>query len=104
MFADDLDELEQRVGEKWAAAGAARIGPIELGEWGALFDMYDGDVQPLSPDVPQFPREQWASYPAKRTFVLLACEAMLDRAGPLTDEQWTTLCMAMQYGGKTRIA
>lgn len=101
----DMSELELRVGEKWTAVAAARLDPdtFDIGEW-AVHHARDGDVRPLSAGVLQFPCEQWASCPAKRTLALLACEAMLDRADTLTDEQWTMLCVAVQYGGKMRIA
>lgn len=52
----------------------------------------------------QFPRERWASYPAKRTATLLMCEKLLDNADELTDQVWVLLCAAMVYGGRTRIA
>jgi hypothetical protein len=101
MTAVDLDVLERRVGEKWVAA-AARMPRWELPE----FDMSAWDEAmktPLPPDVPQFPREQWASYPNRRRVALMIADRLLD-FDELSDEQWVTLCMVMQYGGKTRIA
>jgi hypothetical protein len=44
-------------------------------------------------------RQPFATYST-----LLACEHMLERAEPLTDDQWLTVCLLMQYGYKTRIA
>lgn len=98
-----LTELERRVGEKWAAAAAARAPQwpqaLDMNEWfGAI------DAAPLPPGAPQFPRAQWATYPANRAVVLTACDRLLDSADELTDEQWMAVCMLMQYGGKTRIA
>lgn len=98
----DLAELERRVGEKWVAAVAVRLPEFELLDLGGW-----ADSASLSFPVtvgPQFPRETWASYPAKRTVTLLLCEKLLDNAAELTDEQWITLCLAMQYGGKTRLS
>lgn len=99
---DVLDELEQRVGEKWATAAAARLTPLP-----GPFDFTDWtDWATIEPDalttVPQFPREQWASYPARRTVTLMICDRMLD-FDELTDEQWAQVCLLMQYGGKTRL-
>lgn len=104
-MADDLDELEQRVGEKWAAAAADRFDPewqIDLSQW--ELPLTEGDVVPLPPGTLQFPREQWARYPTARRVALLACETLLDRDGELTDAHWMYLCLVMQYGGKNRIA
>lgn len=101
-MSDDLRELERRVGEKWAAAATARIPEREL----PVFDIHMSawqNLPPLPPGTPQFPREQWASYPARRTAALLAADRMLD-FDELTDEQWMDVCLVMQYGGKTRIA
>lgn len=99
-MSDQLDELEHRVAEKWAAVAGSRIDPrwqFDVTTWGLH------PPPPLPPGTLQFPREQWARYPAKRAAVLLACERILDH-GELTDEQWLTVCLAMQYGGKTLIA
>ncbi|WP_142245552.1 hypothetical protein [Mycobacterium sp. IS-836] len=103
---DELDELELRVGEKWAAAAAARIPQdFDLSHWSEVFDLTDlPPATPLPPDWPQFPREQWLRYPVKRQLTLVLCENLLDRNDELTDEQWMLLCLMMQYGGKVRIA
>lgn len=102
---DALDELERRVGEKWARAVADRMNPqwqiLDTSSW-MLPLPPDGDAT-KDPLLPQFPREQWASYPNKRMVALLACDRMLD-FDDLSDEQWMTLCLLMQYGGKTRIS
>lgn len=101
--APNLDELEQRVGEKWAAIAASRL-PAEafdLSQWAQWGDIEQPPTQ--SPPT-QFPRERWASYPARRTVTLLTCDRMLDFADALTDEQWMTVCFLMQYGGKTRLS
>lgn len=100
---DALDELEHRVGEKWATVAATRTpqwelpdNPFDFSEWMT--------IDPGLIRVPQFPRERWASYPAKRTLALMVCDTLLDRVDELTDEQWMMVCLAMQYGGKTRIS
>lgn len=101
MSTVELEELERRVGAKWASVAAARMpqwavpdDPFDIGAW-------QTDAMPADPDVPQFPREQWASYPAKRTTTLLLCDRMLDL--DMTDEQWAQVCFLLQYGGKTRL-
>lgn len=103
MSANDLRELEARVCGKFMAAANVRAAgwsvPDDPFDWSDWF----GSTE-QSGDVPQFPREQWASYPAKRTAVLMACDRLLDDADKLSDDQWLTLCLAMQYGGKTRLA
>lgn len=100
---DQLETLEQRVGQKWAAAVAARIPHLDMPD--DPFDFSDwltGD--PVPEPVLEFPREQWATYPAKRTVTLLLCDKLLDKADDLTDEQWMMVGLAMQYGGKTRLS
>jgi len=104
---DDLDVLERRVCEKWVAAAAARMpaDAFDPSSWLDGIDMSAWDEAmktPLPPGTPQFPREQWASYPAKRTVALMIADRLLDFE-ELTDEQWMQLCLLMQYGGKTRL-
>lgn len=95
-----LNELEHRVGEKWATVATARLtplpGPFDFTDW------TDWATEAAPTDVPQFPREQWASYPTKRATTLLLCDRLLDM--DLTDEQWLNVCFLMQYGGKTRLS
>lgn len=105
----DLAELEEQVGLKWARCAAARLEgqwpaavatPFDISEW-----MVDrSDLPELVSEVPQFPREQWASYPNARTAVLVACDKLLDRGDKLSDDDWFTVCLAMTYGGKTRLS
>src|SRR5437899_1673714 len=101
-----LEELERRVCEKWATAAAARL-PLDVFDPSGWLDGIDTtawNAEPLPPGTMQFPREQWASYPAKRTAALIYAERLLDFADELTDEQWITLNLVMLYGGKTRLA
>jgi hypothetical protein len=106
-MSEDLEELERRVAEKWAAAAAARIGVYSPGfsfDVAGWFDsLADSGEVSMPDDWPQFPREQWVSYPNKRTAALLLADRLLD-FDELDDEQWSTLCLLMHYGGKTRIA
>lgn len=99
---EDLDALERRVSEKWIAAAAARMPQWDLPD--NPFDSTEwlGDVSAIPSDVPQFPREQWASYPNRRTVTLLTVDRMLDLE--MTDEQWMQVSFLMQYGGKTRLS
>jgi hypothetical protein len=115
-MSESLEELELRVGEKWATAAATRepqweTVEVDLSAWLGEIPIPDNawemstvgqPLPPLLPDTPQFPREQWASYPAKRTVALLIADRLLD-FDELTDEQWMTLCFLMQHGGKTRL-
>jgi hypothetical protein len=105
-MSDSLEQLERRVGEKWASAAATRFpaDAFDPSGWLDGIDASEWGLDELSPGTMQFPREQWASYPNARTVALLTAEAALGRADELTDEQWVTVCMVMQYGGKTRIA
>jgi hypothetical protein len=100
----DLDELEKRVTEKWVAKASERVS-----EWAGLDVPFDASLwlqtapgSPLTPPTFQFPREQWISYPAKRTYTLLILDRLLDF--DLTDEQWAQACFLMHYGGKERVA
>ncbi|AID58933.1 hypothetical protein PBI_GAIA_114 [Mycobacterium phage Gaia] len=98
-----VEQLEQRVARKWAQAAYARgafdASSFDAGEWFDTNIQWGGE----GPDVPQFPREQWASYPAKRALVLTMLDRALD-SEDVSDELWMTICYAMWYGGKTRIA
>lgn len=100
----DLDALERRVTEKWATAAASRI-PADVFDPSGWLDGVDMSAwrRNLPPSAPQFPREQWVSYPNKRTVALLIADRLLD-FDELSDEQWATLNVVMLYGGKTRIA
>jgi hypothetical protein len=101
-MSDELQQLERRVGAKWVAAAAARTPEWAVPE--AAFDMSAWtDMAPLPPGTPQFPREQWVSYPNRRAVALLLADRLLD-FDELTDEQWTQVCMVMQYGGRERVA
>jgi hypothetical protein len=98
---EPLEELELRVGGKWVAAAAARTPEWSVPDF--EFDMSAWtDVAPLPPGTMQFPREQWVSYPRRRTMSLLVVDRMLDL--DMNDEQWGQVCFLMQYGGKERIA
>lgn len=96
-----LDDMEQRVTEKFAAAAFARIDPqwkLDVGEW----TFPDFEFEPLPPGTPQFPREQWVTYPNRRMVTLTLIDRALDLE--LTDEQWTQLTFLMGFGGRERIA
>lgn len=99
-----LIELEGRVTRKWQEAVAARTPQWPMPEvdidWSAW---RDAAKKPLPPGTMQFPREQWVSYPNRRTTVLILADRLLDFE-ELTDEQWHTLNFLMLYGGKERIA
>lgn len=106
MSAADLDALEHRVRERFVAKSAERVS-----DWNGIYDGFDASswlqtspLSPLLPSVPvvQFPREQWVSYPARRTLVLLTVDRLLD-LDELSDEQWVKVCLLMEYGGKTRL-
>lgn len=94
----DLAELEERVTEKWARTASQRVdlSGFNPNKWGDLRDWG------AAADVPQFPREQWATYPGKRLIILMLVDRMLDLE--MNDEQWYALNYLMLYGGRTRIA
>lgn len=94
---DDLAAAETRVRTKWFAAMNAR-GPALPTEPFNASDWMTGEPPP---STLQFPREQWANYPACRRVVLALCDRMLDFADQLTDEQWAALDFLIQYGGRT---
>lgn len=104
MSVDHLVELEQRVTEKFAAKAGERMPETDFGfdieSWGVGVDAWELDI-PLDPNIPQFPREQWLSYPAQRTVALILCDRMLDLE--LDEAQWAQLCFLMQFGGKVRV-
>lgn len=99
----DLAELETCVTKKWLEAAGNRLAQWMLPEnafdpteWSEALD------EALPPETMQFPRETWASYPAKRAVVLTVADRMLDFE--LNDEQWAEVCFLMQYGGKTQLS
>jgi hypothetical protein len=88
-----LDELEQRVTKKLTAA---------LPKWPVPDDplppMDFSLVPPLADDVPQFPRERWLTYPARRARALVMADKAID-LGMLSEAG-----LLVQYGGKERIS
>ena len=102
MSLDHLVELERSVTEKFTVKAAERAPDSDLNVTGWLQTVSEAMQVPIDPNIPQFPREQWVSYPARRTVVLILCNRMLDF--DLDDAQWTQLCWLMQYGGKERVA
>lgn len=100
---ESLDELESRVTAKWAAAAADRIqGFSDIFDPSAWNTVVDMGADAPSPTM-QFPREQWVSYPAKRTVALILADRMLD-LDSITDEQWMQVSFIVQYAGKERVA
>ena len=89
---------EKRVLARWMTAAEARGSTIPSDPFDAT-DWTTGEPQPAT--SLQFPRQQWATYPARRKVVLALCDRMLDFADRLTDEQWATLSFLVLYGGKT---
>lgn len=100
---EGLSELEARVAAKWGAAALTRTPPVEV--LSELFDIHTwlAGQEPVYPPA-QFPRQVWANHPSTRRVALMVCDRLLDNAEELTDEQWATLCVAMQYAGRERIS
>jgi hypothetical protein len=96
-----LDELERTVGEKWAAACAARMPKWEVESLSVDWSAWFGTA--LLPLDQQVPPEQYVTTPRRTTWLVLV-DHLLDDAEKLTEEQWLLVSMAMQYGGRTRIA
>ena len=100
---ETLDQLEQRIGQRWAEATAAHIpsDPLDLKDWLASTLT---DPQVYSSNLPQFPREQWVTYPPRRTVSLLLVDNALNAAEKLTESDWLALAFLMTHGGRERIA
>lgn len=96
MTTIDLAALEERVMRKHLATIA-----------GTEFDPTTWPTTPPpatdtpAPDVPQFPREQWVTYPNKRAVILTWCEVWLDHGFDATDPTYLFL---LSVGGRERIA
>ena len=75
-----LDELEQRVSTKFAAALAERVLPFDTSAWLDEDMSITIDFKKIPPGTPQFqfPREQWISYPNRRAVVLTILDRLLD--------------------------
>lgn len=92
---DALAELERRVTEKYVAATQARqVTAIDFSPWNL-------GVVAVS-DLPQFPREQWVTYPTRRVAALLVVDVALD--SELSVNDWQTISWLMFFGGRERIA
>lgn len=89
----DLAALEQRVTEKLAAA---------MPKW----DLPDNPSLPPVPieapdlpdDWPQFPRERWAIYPARRAYALTLADKLIDMG------QLSEAGLLIAIGGRERIS
>jgi len=97
----DLDELERRVTEKFAAKCAELVpadpfdpSPFDPACWSSSVDFGQPAVQ--------FPREQWVTYPHRRMLALMTADRVLDFE--LTEEQWMQAGMLVAFGGRERIA
>jgi hypothetical protein len=97
----DLAELERRVTTRYLELTQTDWELPEID-----FDMSDWvDVMKLPPGTPpQFPREQWITYPNRRRVVLMIIERSLDIWDTLTDEQRFQVAFLLGNGGRERIA
>ena len=96
-----LADLEERVTAKFLAAAAGRTPEFDTSAWDIDMSQWQPS-EPLPPDTPQFPRQQWVVYPTRRAVVLTIIDRALDL--DLTDEQWSQACFLFWYGGRERIA
>lgn len=103
-MADQLADLEQRVTARWTEAFTARFGADPFDADNGWRDDGRLGIGAIGPATPQFPREQWAIQPARRTVVLMLCDRLIDIADQLDDGQWHQLGFLMQYGGKVRLS
>lgn len=99
-MSDTLQDLERRVTEKLIAANQAAHP-----EWANLPDPMEvwakaplEEMPPLPEGWPQYPREQWVTYPARRAHALILADNAIDH-GYLAEAGWL-----VQYAGKERIA
>lgn len=99
-FQTEFQALEKRVGEKFAAAVAARTPTWPVPD--IEYDWAEAMKKPLPPGTMQFPREQWVAMPAARTTALMLLDRLLDF--DLDDSQWLRAGLLWWYGGKTRVA
>ncbi|CAN5143809.1 hypothetical protein BH11ACT6_BH11ACT6_34570 [soil metagenome] len=112
-----LDQLEQRVTERYMAAAAERdrlpdspFSTLEFdsSEWwfssrhllGVAPDGPLLEIANAGPPTLQFPRQQWITYPNRRAVSLVIVDRALDQADTLTDDQWYQLTFLMFYGGR----
>jgi hypothetical protein len=112
---DVLEDLERRVRARYAELVSDTVpdhvfNPEEwlLGEnhysvklFGESFDVAK---VPAAQQVPQFPREQWITYPHRRAAILTIVDRSLDLWGSLTQEQRWQINFLLAYGGRERIA
>lgn len=124
--AADVAELEQRVTvrytEKCAAEWPIPADPFDPAPWfsGVVDPNIDwADVMkdqpsvpvvatitghPRTPTTPQFPHEQWITYPNRRYAALLLADRLLDMWDQLDSEQRTNVALLLGIGGRDRIS
>ena len=96
---EDLAALERRVAEKFLAYASTRLPQWELPDFDIDWDAWR-NLPPLPPGTMQYPRQQWFTYPNRRTISLAIVDRMLD-FDELTDDQWADVTFLMWYGGRS---
>lgn len=111
---EDLDALEAGVYRRYAEAVSASIPDTpDFSDWLDMLSpptKYTVDTALVCADavtvVPQFPSEQWITYPARRRVSLMLVDQMLNRiADGNTTRDWLTMAgILLTFGGRSRIA
>ena len=96
---EDLAALELRVADKFLAYASNRQSEWDLPDFDIDWDSWE-NLPELPPDTPQFPRQQWFTYPNRRAISLILVDRMMD-FDELTDEQWADVTFLMMYGGRS---
>lgn len=100
------EDLEQRVTARYLDLVRPTIVDATEFDWSEAF--FKSGTTGLwaipEPDLPQFPREQWVTYPNRRAVTLVLVDRMLDLWDELTDMQKTHVAMLLTCGGRERIA
>lgn len=94
---DDLAALEERVRQKYLDAVGADNPAFAAFDWSAWLAEVTV-LEPLPPGTPPFPREQWVTWPNRRTIGLLIADHAIDR-GLLSEAGFL-----LAYAGRERVA
>ncbi|TDZ94783.1 hypothetical protein CCUG62472_01597 [Mycobacteroides salmoniphilum] len=108
---EDLHVMETRVYRRYAEAVAASIPAMpDFSDWLDMLSpptKYTVDTALVCADtvtqVPQFPRQRWVTYPARRRLCLMLVDQMLNRINDgETAHDWLTMAgILLTFGGRS---